>query len=261
MHNPVTDTNTDQYMVKGHELAVSICSFSKVPEWGNPVLRSNFWRCYLPTTEGASIVSSSDIWPMRLNEAVIIPPECKVFGHSDTPFTLFYAHFNCSLRLKAAIPSTHSVDPGIQDALKKTSAKRDDPMFRLNMMQLVASALTSIPSDNINPAGSDRRTQQAYRIMKDHIGKKLTNAVLANQLNMSESSLIRMFRDTTGTSPAKEHLRIRLNHAASLLQQTDNSIEQIAEECGFWDRNHFTRTFTREWETAPGRYRRTITSL
>ncbi len=54
---------------------------------------------------------------------------------------------------------------------------------------------------------------------------------------------------------------IRLNHAATLLRETTKSIEEVADACGFWDRNHFTRTFTREWKTPPAHYRRSATPV
>jgi AraC family transcriptional regulator len=78
---------------------------------------------------------------------------------------------------------------------------------------------------------------------------------------MSEASLLRLFRTSGAASPQKDYLRIRLNHAATLLRETTKSIEEVADACGFWDRNHFTRTFTREWKTPPAHYRRSATPV
>lgn len=261
MHIPVTNPKIFPLRTRGHALDIFHCSYDVVEHWGEPVLRNTFWRCYLPVTEGASIVSSRKTWPMRANEAIIIPPDCPVTGHADTPFTLFYAHFNCSIRLAESTPSTVTVSPSIRHDLDLTVTRQTESRFRMAMLSLVSSALTSLPEANISNFPIDPLTGRACRIMKEHIDRRLRNADLARLLNISEASLLRVFRATLGVSPGKEHLRIRLNHAAELLRMTGKSIEQIAEECGFWDRNHFTRVFTREWKTPPANYRKSATSL
>ena len=261
MHMSITRAGVTPFAVQGYKLDIFLCAFDVVTDWDEPILRNPFWRCYLPVSEGASIRSSTATWPMRENQVLIIPPECPVSGHAGGPFTLFYAHFNCSITLMESLPSSVPVNPAIRAALDRANLARNGPLFRMAMLQLVCSAVAAIPATSILAPFSDRRTEHACQIMKENVDTRLSNAELAHRLSMSEASLLRLFRGTLGVSPQKVHLRIRLNHAAKLLQHTTKSIEQIADDCGFWDRNHFTRVFTREWNTSPGRYRSTTTSV
>jgi len=129
------------------------------------------------------------------------------------------------------------------------------------MLELTANAISHIPGALIRAPISDLRIEKAYRLMKENIDSRISNQQLASWLNMSEASLLRLFRSSIGASPQKEHLRLRLDHAADMLRETEETIDTIAESCGFWDRNHFTRVFAREYHAAPARYRHSATQL
>jgi AraC-like DNA-binding protein len=47
----------------------------------------------------------------------------------------------------------------------------------------------------------------------------------------------------------------RLSRAAELLVSTDQSIDHIAETCGFANRYYFTRVFAQRMGCPPARYR------
>ncbi len=256
MHNTVTPLHT-----AGISLELFHCSYDQVQNWGDPVLRSTFWRCYLATTRGAALQSSRREWALLPKALCIIPPDSPIRGKSSGPFTLYYAHFNCSIRLKKPDPLFVSANPTLELKLREALELNDEHLFRSSMLALTADALRQVPADLLRAPISDSRIEKAHRLMKEHIGSRLSNSQIAAWLNMSEASLLRLFRSATGTSPQKEHLRIRLEHAAVMLRETEATIEAIADSSGFWDRNHFTRVFTREYHAPPARYRITATSL
>jgi len=259
MHIPVM--TRQPLRSKGPQVDIFLGAFDIVSKWGKPVLRNSYWRCYLPITGGASLRLSNKTWPMRINEVIIIPPDCPLQGDAETPFTLYYAHFNCSIRLRKSVVYTAPGDPLIRAALDEASSRQSERLLGMAMLQLVSYALISIPERDMQQPITDDRTALAFRIMKENLHTRLDNRDLARLLNLSEASLLRLFRTTIGRSPRKEHLRLRLNHAAELLRNTGESIDRIAEACGFWDRNHFTRVFTQEWKIPPARYRHSSTTL
>jgi len=261
MNKPAIPAFSADFHTRGCAIDIFSCSYALVEAWGQPALRNPFWRCYLPITEGASVRSPEKVWPMRANEAMLIPADSPVCGHASVPFSLYFAHFSCSIGLVQTLPLTLPVDERIRQLLDTAAGRRDEALFAAATLQLVTAAIAAIPATKIRARRHDQRTATAYRIMNEKLGQKLSNAELAQQLNMSEASLLRLFRDAIGASPQKEHLRLRLTHAASLLQQTAKSIDHIAEECGFSDRNYFTRVFTREWKSSPARYRKSATRL
>lgn len=249
------------FSTHGEEIRLNFCTAAVVSDWQRPTLRSSFWRCYLPLTAGARVFSPEQTWPLRVGEVVVIPPESPVHGDATGPFHLYYAHFGTSLRLRDSRPVMTPVPPGILPAFGEAVAERNDMAFRLVMLRLVASAVSQLPCERFHPDAPDSRLDEAYQLMRQHLGSRLSNAELSLALGMSEASLLRLFRVHANSSPAREHLRMRLRHAATLLQQSRLSIEQISSECGFWDRNHLTRAFTRHWGMPPARYRRSVTSV
>ena len=54
-------------------------------------------------------------------------------------------------------------------------------------------------------------------------------------------------------------LRIRLNRGMRLLENSSNSIEEVAQACGFHSATYFCRFFKRETGTTPALYRTGIT--
>lgn len=237
------------------------CRYQTVPDWNNPLLRNPFWRCYLPITTGASLRFKEKLLPLVANQGTIIPPETPVRGRADGPFSIYYAHFHCTLHASEPVPRSFPVTASIRHALDLATGNRAPAPFNSAMLELIAAGMAAIPHEELAPAITDNRIVRARSIMARSLDTRIANKELATHLNMSETALLRLFRETLGTSPQKEHLRLRLNHAANLLLQSEESIDQIAERCGFCDRNHFTRTFTREWEITPAHYRRTATPL
>jgi transcriptional regulator GlxA family with amidase domain len=64
------------------------------------------------------------------------------------------------------------------------------------------------------------------------------------------------FRSGAGTSPAAAYRRIRLNEARRLLEQTRQSVAEIAGRCGYTDAAAMTRAFRREFGQSPREVRR-----
>ena len=60
-----------------------------------------------------------------------------------------------------------------------------------------------------------------------------------------------------GQTPAQYVLERRITFAAERLSFSEDSIERIAEVCGFPDRFYFSRMFVRRMGQPPAAYRRT----
>jgi iron complex transport system substrate-binding protein len=93
-------------------------------------------------------------------------------------------------------------------------------------------------------------------VLNEHAGGRTTLHELAKATNLTERSLSELVLRTTGFTPMRYLLELRLNTAMKLLRHTDRSIEQIARECGFRDRYYFTRVFTKHRQTTPAAFRR-----
>jgi AraC-like DNA-binding protein len=90
-----------------------------------------------------------------------------------------------------------------------------------------------------------------------NIGEPLSVAQMARRANLSPSRFGAVFRQHFGLSPHQYLLRLRIEHAQSLLTTTDLPLREIAEACGFADVHHFSKAFKRIVGVSPGKYRQT----
>jgi len=73
---------------------------------------------------------------------------------------------------------------------------------------------------------------------------------------MSESHVLRVFKQYLDCSPFQYISRLRLDAATDALIQTDKSITDIALDLGFNDSNYFSRLFCKHLGLAPREYRK-----
>ncbi len=89
--------------------------------------------------------------------------------------------------------------------------------------------------------------------------RPLRVAELASAAGMSADRLERAMRRVLGISPKQYVIRIRAEHAATLLATTDRSIAEIAAQCGYYDQSQLTRQFRDHIGLTPRDYRGTTT--
>lgn len=90
----------------------------------------------------------------------------------------------------------------------------------------------------------------------DHLDKPLTVPVLAQRVSMSPRNFARVFTQEMKTTPAKFIERLRVEAARRRLEESQNSMEAIAAECGFGNVNSMRNVFQRTVKIPPGQYRR-----
>jgi transcriptional regulator GlxA family with amidase domain len=90
----------------------------------------------------------------------------------------------------------------------------------------------------------------------DNMQKPLTVPVLAQRVAMSPRNFARVFAKEMKTTPAKFIERLRVEAARRRLEESHNSMEMIAGECGFGNVNSMRNVFQRTLKIAPGQYRR-----
>ena len=90
----------------------------------------------------------------------------------------------------------------------------------------------------------------------DNLQKPLTVPLLAERVAMSPRNFARVFTKEMKTTPAKFVERLRVEAARRRLEESHNSMETIAGECGFGNVNSMRNVFQRTLKIAPGQYRR-----
>lgn len=92
---------------------------------------------------------------------------------------------------------------------------------------------------------------QVQNWLAEHVTKSVSLTELAQIAHMSVRSLSRAFKTATGLTPVQYQQRLRLEVAATLLQNSELSIEAIAARCGFDDARHFRRLWQRYFGVSP----------
>jgi len=90
----------------------------------------------------------------------------------------------------------------------------------------------------------------------DNLNKQLSVPVLAQRVAMSSRNFARVFAKEMKTTPAKFIERLRVETARRRLEESQNSMDSIASECGFGNVNSMRNVFQRTLKIAPGQYRR-----
>ena len=88
-------------------------------------------------------------------------------------------------------------------------------------------------------------------------GETLRVADLAAAANCSTGQLERRMKRVFGLTATQYVLRVRVDRAAELLAHSDQSLAEIAGDCGFYDQANFTRKFARLTNTTPAQFRGT----
>jgi transcriptional regulator GlxA family with amidase domain len=104
---------------------------------------------------------------------------------------------------------------------------------------------------------TDRKPlQELESWVLDNLDKRLTVPALAQRVGMSPRNFARVFTTEMKTTPAKLVERLRVEAARRRLEESQNSMETIADECGFGNVNAMRNVFQRTLKIPPGQYRR-----
>lgn len=78
---------------------------------------------------------------------------------------------------------------------------------------------------------------------------------LAASVNMSERTFLRAFAEVTGTTPARFVEEARLTRARTLLEETSDPLDRVAEGAGYGSVDALLRSFHKRVGVSPGAYR------
>lgn len=105
------------------------------------------------------------------------------------------------------------------------------------------------------PSGTVDAFANVMTHLHQNYSDRMSSDELASMAGLSVSHFERRFRHAFGASPRQYLVRIRVEHAARMLRETDKTISEIAQACGFYDHAHFSRSFRKIMQTSPSDYR------
>ncbi|MDD2598204.1 MAG: AraC family transcriptional regulator [Kiritimatiellae bacterium] len=159
--------------------------------------------------------------------------------------------------MQTGMPIVNEIAPAPEDAGSSNMILYSKfPIKDKNGAVIGIGGFYKLLADKESSASSLGNLYKAIQKMQQDYGENLTTKELARLCNISASQLERNFRKVLGYSPHEYLLRVRVRSACRELEQTNWTIARIAQECGFYDHSHFSRTFTKLTGVTPSAYRR-----
>lgn len=179
--------------------------------------------------------------------------------------------FNIEPRLRAK--SNLKIFPGIAPADFMFFRNEISKLYKLNQstqpmcetekcvktLDIICEFAGIVTSDKYNASyRSFADIQQIAKVLsyiENNYASKISLVDLCNVSNMSRSTLLNQFRVLCNCSPTEYLQSVRIDNARKLLAESDASIATVAQDCGFYDSAHFTKTFVAKTNILPKDYR------
>ena len=111
---------------------------------------------------------------------------------------------------------------------------------------------------NLTKMGMEKlpAAERIEQYIRANFRERITAGDIARAAHVSESYACRLVQKRWGISPMQLVTRIRLEEATFLLLASEQSIEEIARQCGFSSQKYFGQVFYRQFGKTPGQFRK-----
>lgn len=243
-------------------------------EWrfdGNHAFCQN--KFYFATSGTFSVTIDGVEYIARPGDWFFIPANVlhKYHNFPDKPMEKYWMHFdiNPSGDLLAPLQVKHRVNAANEPQVRALFEEfgklchSNDLTDRLKVKAIILNLL----AEYIRLAGrqtnifSDRRDEDMRNVLSyinENFRRNLTTEELAAVCHLHPTHFIRAFKLKTAQTPHQYITDIRMEYARQLLDRSDRSIVEIAEDAGFYDPAHFSRAFKRHFAMTPTQYRNAL---
>lgn len=129
---------------------------------------------------------------------------------------------------------------------------------RRRLLQAELEANQKAVPETVVKTGVHQKVHEVALYLQTHIHESVSLEELAQRFFMSRSYLTRSFRNVTGFSVVEYMTYIRIQKAQQLLRESDRSITEIADLCGFGNITYFEKVFKEATGQTPVQYRKNV---
>jgi AraC-like DNA-binding protein len=162
---------------------------------------------------------------------------------------------NFSVILKMLCREGRSSEPGWRAARSELLKLLFIQILRFNMAEHQRQDRTC-QSNHPFALMFDRKLRGVTEALYHSPERPWTVADMAAEAGMSRTKFSLRFAQVAGMAPLEYLTNHRMMKAAELLERTDATLEEIAEQIGYGSEAAFSTAFKREMGMAPGGYRR-----
>lgn len=159
--------------------------------------------------------------------------------------------------LRVLAPPQHSpCTRNIIAALEALVPENFEPLVGHYLLKsLLLMALTEFQEAGNLPGISQRKLNSICDYLEDNYNLPLDRQLISEKFDIHPNHLSRLFQQIRGETFSHFLTRIRLAQADRLLQGTDQSVKEIAHQCGFSCDNYFNKVYRQNRGTSPARFR------
>jgi AraC family transcriptional regulator len=99
------------------------------------------------------------------------------------------------------------------------------------------------------------KLHRVIALLEERLDEEFRLQPLARAAGLSEFHFCRAFKKSTGFSPSRYFIRLRVDRARRLLRETGKPVIEIGLDVGYASPSHFAQVFKREVGVAPSEYR------
>ncbi len=125
--------------------------------------------------------------------------------------------------------------------------------------QIVFQLLRDLNADTVANLGriskDNKYINKAIQFMQEYYCANISINDICNLIYLSPCHFQRVFKDYTGQTPYQYLIGIRMEKAKELLKNKENSMEEVARQCGFVNSGHFSTVFKRNMSMTPTEFR------
>lgn len=246
-----------EVMLPGMSLEILATRKIRLQRWNLHQLIDPYWRLYCPV-EGKAVVRIDKVETALVpGKIYLIPPRTAFSSSIEEPFTKWYVHFILGRSDLLSVPGVYSypVDDIAAGFLSSLASARGEP-YNWESAALVVHSLGKLPARAWTDQKLDNRVSKAMEFLEANLARRINAADAARSAGVSVRNLNHLFRSQVRMAPMNVLLTYRLDRACHLLRHTDQSIEQVAENCGFPNRYYFSRMLKQHRGISPAAYRK-----
>ena len=123
----------------------------------------------------------------------------------------------------------------------------------INIMIVLAEYLTGT---NKLFANNDKLPQLVKEYINKNYASKITLTILSQKFGCCNATLTKSFKKEYNFTIMGYLNEVRLEKAEGFVRKTRNSFKEISADCGFYDQNYFSKSFTKRYGLSPSDYRK-----
>lgn len=248
------------------------CGRERIPDqraprdvWQWRGLHYPYWRIYWNQQPGLGLSYQGKEYLLDPEFVVVVTPNAIVDHSMSGPVDHFYVHLALGypwdrlapqvLRIPVAQLPMHLLDDLLAHLLKAPESHTLTAALGWALYAYVSSVLASVPAEIWPESPRDHVLENLLGEIAAHPERPWRTADMAAHCYMSVNTLLRRFKEHVGEAPQHVLIDYRLQKACRLLAHTNDSINEIAEACGYANRYAFSRAFSRHRGHGPAAFR------